>query len=288
MTDRKPYATDLSDDRWALIAPLLEDWRAQRAAATPPGCAGPSHDLREIVNAILYVSRAGCAWHLLPHDFPPHQSVYYYYAAWQKDGTTGQIHGLLRGKVRTQAGRAPGPATAIYDAQSVKTSVNVPESSQGIDAGKKIKGRKRHIATDTLGLILVVLVTAASVQDNAGGIALTQHVAARHPSVAQAWVDQGYKKAVAQDAARHGIDVRVYAKDPAVKGFAATPRWPVERTYGWLMLHRRLGRDFETLPDRSVTQIHWAMIDNMSRRLTKETTPTWRAPARTTELPATA
>ena len=107
MTDRKPYATDLSDDRWALIAPLLEDWRAQRAAATPPGCAAPSHDLREIVNAILYVNRAGCAWHLLPHDFPPYQSVYYYYAAWEKDGTTEQIHGLLRGKVRTRPAACP-------------------------------------------------------------------------------------------------------------------------------------------------------------------------------------
>jgi transposase len=164
----------------------------------------------------------------------------------------------------------------------------VPEAGQGIDAGKKIKGRKRHIATDTLGLILVVLVTAASVQDNAGGIALTQHIAARYPPVTRAWVDQGCKKAVAQDAARHGIDVRVYAKDPAVKGFAATPRWPVERTYGWLMLHRRLDRDFETLPDRSITQIHWAMIDNMSRRLAKETTPTWRAPARPADLPTAA
>jgi transposase len=288
MTDRKPYATDLSDDRWALVAPLLEHWRAQRAAATPPGCAEPSHDLREIVNAILYVNRAGCAWHLLPHDFPPYQTVYYYFAAWERDGTAGQVHDLLRRKVRVSAGRTPEPSTAIYDAQSVKTSGNVPEAGQGIDAGKKIKGRKRHIATDTLGLILVVLVTAASVQDNAGGIALTQHVAARYPSVARAWVDQGYKKAVAEDAARHGIDVRVYAKDPAVKGFAATPRWPVERTYGWLMLHRRLGRDFETLPDRSAAQIHWAMIDNMSRRLTKETTLAWRTPASTTDVPAAA
>ena len=111
---------------------------------------------------------------------------------------------------------------------------------------------------------------------------------AHYPSVARAWVDQGYKKTVAEDAAGHGIDVRVYVKDPAVKGFAATPRWPVERTYGWLMLHRRLDRDFETLPQRSIAQIHWAMIDNMGRRLTKETTPTWRTPASTTDLPAAA
>lgn len=112
MTDRKPYATDLSDDRWALIAPLLEDWRAQRAAATPPGCAEASHDLREIVNAIVYISRAGCAWHLLPHDFPPYQTVYYYFAARERDGTARQVHDLPRRKVRASAGRTPEPTTA--------------------------------------------------------------------------------------------------------------------------------------------------------------------------------
>jgi transposase len=107
------------------------------------------------------------------------------------------------------------------------------------DNGKKIKGRKRHIATDTLGLLLAVLVTAASVQDNAGGQALIGALATAHPAVARAWVDAGYQRAVADEGARHGIDVRVYTKQPGLKGFHATPRWPVERTFGWLMLHRR-------------------------------------------------
>ena len=288
MTDRKPYATDLSDARWALIEPVLADWRARRARDVPAGCGEAAHDLREIVNAILYLNRAGCAWHLLPHDFPPYKTVYDYYAKWEREGITEQIHDLLRAKVRRKAGRAAEPSTAIYDAQSVKTSGNVPAGSQGIDAAKKVAGRKRHIATDTLGLILVVLVTAASVHDNAGGTALTRHVAARYPSVARVWVDQGYKKAVAEDGAKHGIDVRVYAKDPAVKGFAATPRWPVERTYGWVVRYRRLDRDYEVLEQRSVAQIHWAMINNMSRRLANETTPTWRTPQETTDLPAAA
>lgn len=276
VTKRLPYATDLSDARWALIEPVLSEWRARRAEAGL-GLAGPVHELREIVNAILYVNRAGCAWHLLPHDFPPYKTVYGYYAAWEKDGTAEAMHDMLRRKVREQAGRSPGPSAALVDAQSVKTSGNVPESSQGIDAGKKIKGRKRHIATDTLGLLLVVLVTAAGVQDTPGGRAVVTDLAARHPSVTKTWVDSGYQRSVAEVGAAHGIDVEVVSKDPGQKGFKPLPkRWAVERTYGWFMLHRRLARDYETLPERSRAMIHWAMIDNMSRRLTGESTPTWR------------
>jgi len=230
------------------------------------------HDLREIVSAILYVNRAGCAWHLLPHDFPPYQTVCGYYAAREKDGTTAAIHDLLRARVRGKAGRAAGPAAAILDAQSVKTSGNAPESSQGTDAGKKIKGRKRHIATDTPGLLLAVLVTAAPAQDNGGGKALTGELATAHPGVNRVWADSGYKRAVADEGAGHGIQVEVYAKPAGLKRFHATPRRPVERTFGWLMPHRRLARDHETLPERSITAIHWSMTDNMSRRLTGEST----------------
>ena len=255
MTNRLPYATDLSDARWALIEPALSAWRAGRAEAGL-GLSGPVHELREIVNAILYVSRAGCAWHLLPHDFPPYKTVYGYYAAWEKDGTGGAIHDLLRRRVRQQAGRAAGHTTAILDAQSVKISCNPPEATQGIDAGKKIKGRKRHIATGTLGLLLAVLVTAASVQDNAGGQALITGLAAAHPAVARVWADAGYKRAVADEGARHGIDVQTYTRQPGLKGFHATPRWPVERTFGWLMLHRRLARDYDRLRDPPRTLHH--------------------------------
>jgi transposase len=137
MINRRPYATDLSDARWALIEPVLSAWRAEGAAAGP-AITQPVHDLREIVNAILYVNRAGCAWHLLPYDFPPYQTVYGYYAAWEKDGTAEAIRDLLRARVREQAGRAGEPAAAILDAQPVRTSGNVPESSQGIDAGNYV------------------------------------------------------------------------------------------------------------------------------------------------------
>jgi transposase len=276
MTRRAAYPSDLSDARWALIEPVLTGWRAARAEAGL-GLAGPVHDLREIVNAILYVNRAGCAWQMLPHDLPPYKTVYDYYAKWEKEGITEAIHALLRRRVRAAAGRDEQPSAAIIDSQSVKTSANVPESSQGIDAGKKIKGRKRHIATDTLGLLLVLLVTAASVQDTTGGRDVVDELAGRQPTVVKAWVDSGYQRSVAERGAAHGIDVEVVRKDPGQKGFAPLPnRWAVERTFGWWMLRRRLARDYETLPQRSRTMIFWAMIDTMSRRLTGESTQTWR------------
>jgi transposase len=275
MTPRRAYRSDLSDARWALIEPILASWRAARAEAGL-GLSEPIHDLREIVNAILYVNRTGIAWEYLPHDFPPCKTVYDYYAKWEADGTTEAIHEALRRRVRTAAGRGEEPTAAIMDAQSIRTSANVPESSQGIDAGKKIKGRKRHIATDTLGLLLVLLVTAASVQDTTGGRDVVGALAAHHLAVVKAWADSGYKRSVIELGAAHGIDVEVVSKDPGQKGFAPLPRrWAVERTFGWWMLHRRLVRDYETLPERSRTMIHWAMIDNMSRRLTGEATQTW-------------
>jgi transposase len=171
---RRPYRTDLSDARWALIEPMLSTWRAGR---TGLGISPIQHDPREIVNAILYVNRTGIPWEYLPHDFPPYKTVHGYFALWEKEGITEAIHNALRGRVRKAAGRSPEPTAAILDAQTVKTSGNVPEHSQGIDAGKKIKGRKRHVATDVLGLLLVVLVTAASVQDTAGGRTVVEQVA---------------------------------------------------------------------------------------------------------------
>jgi transposase len=273
-TPRRPYRTDLSDARWALIEPMLTAWRAGRVGL---GIAKIQHDLREVVNAILYVNRTGIAWEYLPHDFPPYKTVHGYFALWEKEGITEAIHDALRGQVRQAAGRSPEPSAAILDAQTVKTSANVPEHSQGIDAGKKIKGRKRHVATDVLGLLFVVLVTAASVQDTTGGRVVVQQVARQHPTVAVAWVDSGYKQSVIDLGAQNGIDVQVVTKDPQQRGFKPQrKRWAVERTFGWLMMHRRLVRDYETNPRRSRAMIHWAMIDNMSRRLTGESTLSWR------------
>jgi transposase len=273
-TPRRSYRTDLSDARWALIEPMLSAWRAGRAGL---GISPIQHDLREIVNAIMYVNRTGIPWEYLPHDFPPFKTVHGYFALWEKEGITEAIHDALRGRVRRAAGRNAEPTAAILDAQSVKTSGNVPEQSQGIDAGKKIKGRKRHVATDVLGLLLVVLVTAASVHDTVGGRAVVAQVADRHPQVTMAWVDAGYRQSVIDTGAAYGINVQVVTKDAQQRGFVPQrKRWAVERTFGWLMLHRRLVRDYETNPLRSRAMVHWAMIDNMSRRLTGESTTSWR------------
>ncbi|MFE2756491.1 IS5 family transposase [Actinosynnema sp. NPDC059335] len=283
MSSRRAYPSDLSDARWALIEPVLTAWREARRG---PGTAARVHDLREIVNAILYVCRTGIAWAYLPHDFPPYKTVYDYYAKWETDGTAEALHDLLRDRVRVASGRTAAPTAAILDSQSVKTSCNVNESDQGIDANKKIKGRKRHIATDVLGLLLAVIVTAASVSDSTAGRQLLDHLAVTQPDVSIAWADGGYNNEVVRHGARRGIHVEV-VKRIAVQGFHVLPkRWVVERTLGWLMQHRRLVRDYETLPQRSRTMTHWAMANTMSRVLTGESTQTWRNDLRKADTPA--
>lgn len=159
----------------------------------------------------------------------------------------------------------------------MKTSTNVPLTSQGTDAAKKIVGRKRGILTDTIGLILVVTVTAASLSENAVGIQLLDQAKKTYPTISKSWVDTGFKNAVVEHGARLGIDVEVVNRNPEIRGFRVVKRrWVVERSLGWLMLHRRLSRDYETLPASSEAMIHVASIDNLTRRITDESTPTWR------------
>jgi len=276
MTERPAYPSDLSDARWALIAPRLTAWRQARTDAGVRGRPA-SHDLREIFNAILYVNRTGIPWRYLPHDFPPYRTVYGYFAAWSKEGIFTELNYRLTGLVRDHHGRQVTPTASVMDSQSVKTSTNVPTATQGTDAGKKIVGRKRGIITDTLGLLLAVIVTAASVSDNTIGIDLLDRATTTHPTLAKTWVDAGFKKTVVEHGATLGIDVETVTKDPQVKGFSVVKRrWVVERTLGWIMQHRRLARDYEALPDNSASMITIAMIDNLTKRLTGETTPTWR------------
>ena len=282
MTERRAYPSDLSDARWALIEPRLTAWREARTDAGVKG-RPPIHDLREIFNAILYVNRTGIAWRYLPHDFPPHATVYGYFALWSKEGIFTELNYHLTGLVRDHQGRTTEPSASIMDTQSVKTSTNVPAASQGIDAGKKIVGRKRGIITDTLGLLLAIIVTAASVSDNTIGNALLDQATTDYPTLTKTWVDAGFRQKVVEHGATLGVDVEIVTKDPHIKGFSVVKRrWVVERTLGWLMQHRRLTRDYETLPANSEAMITIAMIDNMARRRTGETTPTWREPPKHT------
>jgi transposase len=276
MTERRACPSDLSDARWALIEPVLTVWQQARIDRRPTGESART-DMREVFNALLYLNRTGIAWTYLPHDFPPKGTVYYYYAAWRDEGILARLNYDLTALARVKEGRTAEPTAVIIDTQSVKTSVNPPAGTQGTDAAKKIVGRKRSIATDALGLLLAVIVVAASVSENKAGIAVLDQVKASHPAAAKAWVDTGFKAQFVEHAAKLGVDAEVVNRNAQARGFQVVKRrWVVERTLGWIMLHRRLARDYETLPESSEAMIHLAMIDNVSRRITGETVPTWR------------
>jgi len=178
------YPSDLTDQQWALIQPLLP----------PPSIGGrpEKHPRRQLVDAIFYVVRTGCSWRQLPHDFPPWQTVFWYFKRWRADGSVHRIHDALRDQLRDQSGRDPMASAAIVDSQSTKGADTVSAATRGYDAGKKVNGRKRHIVTDTLGLLLVVLVTAASVQDRDGGKFALDRLRFAMPSVAVVFADGGY------------------------------------------------------------------------------------------------
>jgi transposase len=274
VSERKAYPSDLTDERWALIEPVLAAWKARHPSVS--GHEG-GYELREVLNAIFYQSRTGCQWAYLPHDLPPKSATYYYFALWRDDGTTETIHELLRCQVREHEGRSKDPSLVVLDAQSVHNAVNVPASTTGKDAAKKVPGRKRGLAVDVLGLVIAVVVLAASVHDNQVGIALLNKVAVTALTVTAAKVDQGFKAGVVEHGARRGIDVEIVERDAQATGFVPQPiGWVVEQTYGILMLHRRLVRDYETLPSTSEARVHWAIIDVMSRRLTGTSTLSWR------------
>jgi transposase len=274
MGERKPYPSDVTDAQWALIGPFLDAWRARRPSAS--GHQG-AYDLREIVNAILYQTRTGCQWAYLPHDLPQKAATYYYFALWRDDGTDQVIHDLLRCQAREAAGRAEDPTAVALDTQSIRAANHVPAATTGKDAGKKVSGRKRGLAVDALGLIIAVVVTAASVTDNVIGIRLLDKIAADAPTVAMAWVDAGFKKDVAVHGAAVGVDIQVVKRSDDLPGFVPVhKRWIVEQVNGTLMLHRRLAREYESRPESSVSRTLWASMANMVRRITATTTPSWR------------
>ena len=255
------YDSDLTEAQWRLIEPLLP----------PPAAAGrrEKHPRRAIVNAILYVVRTGCAWRLLPKDYPPWQTVFWYFRRWQADGSLDRLHDALRDRLRDAGGRDPMASAGIVDAQSVKGADTVSSASRGYDAGKKVNGRKRHIVVDTLGLLLVVMVTAASVQDRDGGARVLERLRFRMPSVAVVWADGGYAgRLVAYARQILKVTVDIVRKKEGQRTFEVLPRrWVVERTLSWISRCRRLAHDYERLPEHSEAMVKWAMIGLMTRRL---------------------
>ena len=258
------YPTDLNEEQWELLSQLLPPAK--------PGGRPRSVPLIAIVNAIFYIVVAGCAWRMLPQDFPKWKTVYHYFRAWRLDGTWEKIHHQLVQWERVAQGREVTPSAASLDSQSVKSAT--PSAIEvGFDGGKKIKGRKRHLMVDTLGLVMMVVVTAANVSDQQGARLIFARLAQLPERVARlvlVWVDGTYEGV---NFMRWVMDtyrwiLETIKRSDRVKGFVLLPkRWVVERTWGWLNWSRRLSKDYEVLPETSETFVYVAMIRLLLRRL---------------------
>jgi transposase len=248
-----------------VIDPLLPD----PAWLTGAGGRPEVHCRREIVDAIFYVVDNGIKWRALPADFPPWSTVYNYFSTWEGAGITQQVLDVLRERVRLREGRAATPSAGIVDAQSLRAAETVAVSSRGYDSGKKVNGRKRHIAVDTLGLLLGVLVTPASVQDRDAARPLLRQLAASFRRLRLLWADGGYAGQLVTWAAHHlQLTVQITKRPAQATGFVVIPRrWVVERTLAWITRHRRCVRDYERLPAHHEAMVRWSMIRITSRRL---------------------
>jgi putative transposase len=265
--ERKPYPSDLTDAQWRLIARLIP--------GAKPGGRPRKYDMRQVIDGLLYLNREGCSWRALPHDLPHWKTCYNFFRRFESDGTWDAMVTALRVEVRTKLGREPTPSGACIDSQSAKTASGGAEV--GVDGGKMVRGRKRHIVTDTLGLLLIVIVTAANADDGTTAPRLLAGLpAAAFPRLAVVWADRKYRNNSLDDwlAGQDRLRVEVKSRPEGVEGFDPLPkRWVVEQTFGCLLRSRRLVRDFERLPETSAAMVKLSSIHRMARRARP---PRWR------------
>jgi putative transposase len=253
------YPTDLTDRQWNCIKDLIP--------VAKTGGRPRSLDMRHVINAILYIVVSGAQWRMLPKDYPKWKSVYDYFRIWRNDGTWRRIHDTLRADVRRKAGRHKHPTAGCLDSQSVKTTQI--SGIRGYDKGKNVNGRKRHILVDTIGLLLVVVVTAASVSDPQGARLLFARMGGAGKKLRRIWVDGTYRGKLVDWVVDHcWFLLEPVLRSDDQKGFRVLPRrWVVERTFAWLSQCRRLSKDYEVLPSSSEAMIYLAMTRLMIRRL---------------------
>ena len=259
---REPYDTDLSDEEWNVIEPFFGKEKRD-GRGRPRGCP-----VREVVNAALYVVRAGCPWRMLPHDLPEWKYVHHQFVQWCDDGTWAKINAALRRTLRTEEGRDPEPSVGIIDSQSVKSAE--VKGVRGFDGGKKVKGAKRHIVVDTLGLLISVVVHSAGIHDNQGAFLVLAPMFP--PRMAKIIADGGYGvhgTALADWLFRVKGWTLEIVRRIADAGFKVLPqRWKVERTLAWLGRYRRLSRHYEQRSATAEGIVYLASIRLMLRRLT--------------------